>query len=172
MCNTGWTDERVESLKTLWADGLSASQVAKSLGGVTRNAVIGKIHRLGLGGRAAGGTVSRPPRLPRLRSSAGAPRPTNTHRVVSAPQPAVAAATGAVEIADGPGLISSVTSLQGHVCKWPIGDPLTEDFSFCGQATEAGPYCGRHDRAAHKPCKPAPLTRDPFVRRVLAGYAA
>ena len=49
----GWTDERVELLKKLWQDGLSASQIAKQLGGVTRNAVIGKVHRLGLSGRAA-----------------------------------------------------------------------------------------------------------------------
>jgi GcrA cell cycle regulator len=48
----GWTDERVERLKKLWADGLSASQIAGELGGITRNAVIGKVHRLGLSGRA------------------------------------------------------------------------------------------------------------------------
>ena len=47
-----WTDERVETLKKLWADGLSASQIAAELGGITRNAVIGKVHRLGLSGRA------------------------------------------------------------------------------------------------------------------------
>jgi GcrA cell cycle regulator len=47
-----WTDERVETLKRLWTDGLSASQIAAELGGITRNAVIGKVHRLGLSGRA------------------------------------------------------------------------------------------------------------------------
>src|SRR5512138_3617339 len=47
-----WNDERVDALKKLWADGLSASQIAGRLGGVTRNAVIGKVHRLGLAGRA------------------------------------------------------------------------------------------------------------------------
>ena len=47
-----WTDERVETLKKLWTDGLSASQIAAELGGITRNAVIGKVHRLGLSGRA------------------------------------------------------------------------------------------------------------------------
>ena len=48
-----WTDERVEQLKKLWSEGLSASQIAKQLGGVTRNAVIGKVHRLA-------GTKTRP----------------------------------------------------------------------------------------------------------------
>ena len=56
----GWTDERVELLKKLWLEGLSASQIAKQLGGVTRNAVIGKVHRLGLSGRATPSQPSRP----------------------------------------------------------------------------------------------------------------
>ncbi|HEX9322035.1 MAG TPA: GcrA family cell cycle regulator, partial [Xanthobacteraceae bacterium] len=64
-----WTDERVELLKKLWADGLSASRIAAELGGVTRNAVIGKVHRLGLSGRAKtpSSSVSRP-RKPRSSS--------------------------------------------------------------------------------------------------------
>src|SRR5579872_6738633 len=75
----GWTDERVELLKKLWQDGLSASQIAKQLGGVTRNAVIGKVHRLGLSGRAAPSkparTVFKAPRPARPVSAApAAPR--------------------------------------------------------------------------------------------------
>src|SRR6476660_8895926 len=61
-----WTDERVELLKKLWAEGLSASQIAGRLGGVTRNAVIGKVHRLGLSGRATS-------------SRSSSPRPRRTH---------------------------------------------------------------------------------------------
>jgi len=61
-----WTEDRVEVLKKLWAEGHSASQIAKELGGVTRNAVIGKVHRLGLSGRATPSRpVKRPPRLAR-----------------------------------------------------------------------------------------------------------
>src|SRR5258705_12331893 len=55
-----WTDERVELLKKLWGDGLSASQIAGELGGITRNAVIGKVHRLGLSGRAKAPSSSMP----------------------------------------------------------------------------------------------------------------
>src|SRR5438067_964924 len=55
-----WTDERVEHLKKLWSDGLSASQIAAELGGITRNAVIGKVHRLGLSGRAKAPTSAAP----------------------------------------------------------------------------------------------------------------
>src|SRR6266498_436657 len=65
-----WTDERVELLKKLWADGLSASRVAVELGGITRNAVIGKVHRLGLSGRAKAPSSSMPrqrkPRAPSM----------------------------------------------------------------------------------------------------------
>ena len=64
----GWTDERVELLKKLWQDGLSASQIAGELGGITRNAVIGKVHRLGLSGRAKSPSSTAPrtrrPRVP------------------------------------------------------------------------------------------------------------
>src|SRR5258706_4654742 len=64
-----WTDERVELLKKLWSDGLSASQIAAELGGITRNAVIGKVHRLGLSGRAKSPSSSTPrPRKPRTHS--------------------------------------------------------------------------------------------------------
>ena len=82
----GWTEERVELLKKLWSDGLSASQIAGRLGGITRNAVIGKVHRLGLAGRA---TTSRM-RAPRLRHRV-APAPMRP-----APAPAAAVAPRAV----------------------------------------------------------------------------
>ena len=62
---TSWSEPRITTLRTLWLDGLSASQIAKQLGGVTRNAVIGKVHRLGLGGRGA-------PSAPGCRTSVGA----------------------------------------------------------------------------------------------------
>ncbi len=61
-----WNDERVATLRKLWTDGLSASQIAKQLGGVTRNAVIGKVHRLGLAGRPR-------PRVPPSASCATTP---------------------------------------------------------------------------------------------------
>ena len=80
----GWTDERVETLKKLWLDGLSASQIAKQLGGVTRNAVIGKVHRLGLSGRAAPSQPARTPfKAPRpARPVSAAPTPPAPRRAV------------------------------------------------------------------------------------------
>src|SRR5438128_4347801 len=118
--NMGWTDERVELLKKLWQDGLSASQIAKQLGGVTRNAVIGKVHRLGLSGRA---TPSKP-----ARPTFKAPRPARP--VTSAPsaprrlaEPALHAHAPAVRYVDETPGTATVLTLGAHMCKWPIGDP-------------------------------------------------
>ena len=165
MSDTGWTPTRVETLSSLWRDGLSASQVAKALGGVTRNAVIGKVHRLGLSGRVAGGVVRRPatPRPPR-------PSPIRVARSPS-PHPAKPA-IAIVEPPEGPGLVSRLEHVGAHCCRWPIGDPKSDSFSFCGRPAGDGPYCGGHDRAAHQPRRLKPLTADPLVRRVLAGLAA
>src|SRR5829696_510993 len=68
-----WTEERVELLKKLWSDGLSASQIAAEIGGVTRNAVIGKVHRLGLSGR--GKAKAAPPRTRKATRAPSAPSP-------------------------------------------------------------------------------------------------
>jgi GcrA cell cycle regulator len=146
----GWTDERVEILKRLWLDGLSASQIAKQLGGVTRNAVIGKVHRLGLSGRAAPSHPSRPtfktPRPPRP-ISMPAPRPARALE----PRTHIAQAPRApfVEL---PGT-ATVLTLGAHMCKWPIGDPSSNDFTFCGRRANDGdgPYCIDHARLAYQP---------------------
>jgi GcrA cell cycle regulator len=140
----GWTDERVELLKRLWLDGLSASQIAKQLGGVTRNAVIGKVHRLGLSGRAAPSQPARPvfkaPRPPRP-AHTPAPRRAETQQV-AAPPP--------VFYVEEPGS-ATVLTLGAHMCKWPIGDPATDNFTFCGRRSGDGPYCNEHARMAYQP---------------------
>ena len=147
----GWTDERVETLKALWLDGLSASQIAKELGGVTRNAVIGKVHRLGLSGRA---TPSQPSPVafkpPRSRPAAPAPivhrRPTATLGADSPPPEA--RFTPRVE---EPGA-ATVLTLGRHMCKWPIGDPSSSEFTFCGRrASDERPYCVEHAKLAYQP---------------------
>jgi len=146
-----WYEERVTTLKKLWLEGLSASQIAKQLGGVTRNAVIGKVHRLGLAGRAQPSaptrTVYRAPRPPRV--------------VTPRPQPTVAASAQKVlepvtnkELAmllETPGS-ATIHTLGAHMCKWPIGDPAEDSFTFCGRrAGGEGPYCADHARVAYAP---------------------
>jgi GcrA cell cycle regulator len=154
-----WTDERVETLKKLWSDGLSASQIAKQLGGVTRNAVIGKVHRLGLSGRAA---PSQPARRPAPRPAPRAPKPA-VAKVVKpaaspeAPNPArevrpapVAAPAEAKRLPSGE--YATVLTLREGMCKWPIGDPADTEFRFCGRRSGAGTaYCEAHAQLAYQP---------------------
>ena len=135
----GWTDERVEQLKQLWTDGLSASQIARVMGGVTRNAVIGKVHRLGLAGRAG------PARSERPRSVAHR----SVVRVAAVPEPVIVEHDPVV-LDDGS--FATVLTLTDRMCKWPIGDPSEGQFHFCGHRPKAGsPYCEAHARKAYQP---------------------
>jgi GcrA cell cycle regulator len=148
-----WTDDRVEALKKLWQDGLSASQIAKQLGGgLTRNAVIGKVHRLGLSGRAAPSqpqrAVFKAPRPPRPAT----PSIPVTRRsdIAARPEPVALPALPAVIIEETGS--ATVLTLGAHMCKWPIGDPSSDGFSFCGrQASDGTPYCTHHARVAYQP---------------------
>ena len=152
-----WTDERVELLKKLWADGLSASQIAGELGGITRNAVIGKVHRLGLSGRAKAPSSSVPrQRKPRAPSMFRAPRPMMRGNTALAhmpaydyePEPELQPIENIIPI----GQRCTLLELNDEKCHWPIGDPGQPDFFFCGGKTTSGiPYCGYHARVAYQP---------------------
>ena len=151
----GWTDDRVGALKKLWLEGQSASQIAKQLGGgVTRNAVIGKVHRLGLSGRAAPSQPARTAtsfRTTRPRPAAPTATPASAPRrleaVSSKPVPPT---PPAAPIPDLPGT-ATVMTLGAHMCKWPIGDPSSREFSFCGRRASEGVYCVEHARVAYQP---------------------
>jgi len=159
-----WTDERVELLKKLWSEGLSASQIAAEIGNVTRNAVIGKVHRLGLSGRGkakAATPAPRPRKVVTRAPSAPAPlaapqRPTN---VVLAPVPTplvVEPAADLPEIDDDVVIPMServtIMDLRESMCRWPMGDPTKPEFRFCGARSNMGlPYCAHHARVAYQP---------------------
>ncbi|GGZ45232.1 cell cycle sigma 70 cofactor GcrA [Asticcacaulis endophyticus] len=153
-----WTDERVETLKKLWQEGHSASQIAKQLGGVTRNAVIGKVHRLGLSGRAAPSQPARPLYKPAKPPRAAAPeaaRPQAQATPVRRVEPVVAVRQAPtlpiVPLVEGPGT-ATVLTLGAKMCKWPIGDPSSDEFTFCGRRADDGiPYCVEHSRVAYQP---------------------
>jgi len=136
-----WTEDRVEQLKSLWTEGLSASQIARALGGgVTRNAVIGKVHRLGLAGRATP-TRSDRPRLP------SAPR-LNVRHAHTPPAPIVE--EDPLKLDDGS--FATVLTISNTMCRWPIGDPSDNEFHFCGLKPKSGsPYCEAHARKAYQP---------------------
>lgn len=148
-----WTDDRVKVLTKLWADGLSASQIAKELGGVTRNAVIGKVHRLGLSGRAK---PSRP-KVARVAKAKAKPRTAApVKRVAKAPEPVeVAPVVAPIEAKPLPnGEYATILTIRDHMCKWPIGDPTADEFRFCGRKNKSGePYCEAHCSVAYQPSR-------------------
>jgi GcrA cell cycle regulator len=179
-----WTDERVELLKKMWGEGQSASQIAKELGGVTRNAVIGKVHRLGLSNRTASGTAAKPEAKakpaaakpeakPAPKTEAARPEPAPTpgaqtrpatparRQIIPAgqplpPQPSAneisPEALAKVNEIEKKAKRLSLMELTERTCKWPVGDPATEDFWFCGLPVQAGkPYCEAHVGVAFQP---------------------
>ena len=164
----GWTDERVERLKKLWSEGLSASQIAAQLGGVSRNAVIGKVHRLCLPGRAKAGGAA--PARPAKRAAPAAPRQQNfTARTATRTITRAAGATlireevdadlyQEMEIVPASNVVVPIsrrlalTELTERTCKWPVGDPMKDDFHFCGNdSPDSSPYCTYHSRLAYQP---------------------
>lgn len=191
-----WTAERVALLRKLWAEGLSASQIAKQLGGVTRNAVIGKVHRLGMAGRA---TPSRPakrpvrvramPSMPRLLTQAGVyvisnerigDRDVAITASLSEHQAAIARSAELEPLMVGGGAAVLVHRLNDSTCKFPIGEPGDSAFGFCGRVTVgASCYCADHAKLCYPPTNrrvrrrydPA-VARDPRLSQALraAGY--
>ena len=189
-----WTDERVETLKKMWGEGQSASQIAKELGGVTRNAVIGKVHRLGLSNRAGSGASapakpaaakekapSKPatPKAPPKAKAApakeakkeeepeqeldenGIPISAARRAIIPAgqplpPQPSAneisPEALAKVNEVEKSAKRISLMELTEKTCKWPVGDPATDDFWFCGLPVQQGkPYCEAHVGVAFQP---------------------
>lgn len=196
-----WTDERVEMLKRMWAEGASASQIAKELKDVTRNAVIGKVHRLGLSNRVLPGeegdpdgsgedpvdpedespeededeappvamapppeddaepdvepdafedeedVLPVPPPFRRAIIPAGQPLPPQPSLNEISPE-ALAKVT---EVEKGARRLT-LLELTERTCKWPVGDPATPNFWFCGLPVQSGkPYCEAHVGVAFQP---------------------
>ncbi|MEP3053700.1 GcrA family cell cycle regulator [Ascidiaceihabitans sp.] len=178
-----WTDDRVELLKKMWGEGQSASQIAKELGGVTRNAVIGKVHRLGLSNRAGSAGAAKaetkpkpapkakPDPKPQLKTEPAikpapvdaSPKPNLPARkqIIPAgqplpPQPSAneisPEALAKVNAVEKKAKKLTLMELTERTCKWPVGDPATEDFWFCGLPVQQGkPYCEAHVGVAFQP---------------------
>ncbi len=151
-----WSDDRVEMLKKLWEGGLSAGQIASELGNVTRNAVIGKVHRLGLSGRvkspSSGATRQRKARPAQAKMFVARPatraNPALAHAFDVEMEPDPIAYDNIVPM----GQRLSLLQLNEATCHWPIGDPETEDFFFCGgRSLTSLPYCAHHCRVAYQP---------------------
>lgn len=172
-----WTTERIELLGKLWNEGLSASQVAAELGpGVTRNAVIGKLHRLGLAERAKAPSqprarAARPPRPPSQTQPQG---PGGLGGGLPGVMGNVALALAPQALADpSPKLLAeavvvpisarvTLMDLRETMCRWPLGDPATSDFRFCGAKSPIGAsvYCAFHASVAYQPAQDRRRIRD------------
>ncbi|WP_427024133.1 GcrA family cell cycle regulator [Aureimonas ureilytica] len=221
-----WTEERIELLTRLWGEGRSASQIAAELGGVTRNAVIGKVHRLKLDNRPKSGadesaieiapslvaavapapaeTIPAPVPIvvaapvvapaeapaPKREFTAPAPQPSPApaprvlmpsipaspppRAPMPARQPMIHSVMGATALkmepeteafeeaqpfahSEGGEVVPmsrnlTLVQLSERTCKWPLGDPLSPDFRFCGNhSQDASPYCKYHARIAFQP---------------------
>jgi GcrA cell cycle regulator len=149
-----WTDDRVAVLTKMWGEGKTAAEIAKTLGGVTRNAVIGKAHRLKLSNRAS--PIPQPKKAANANASAANPAKVEKKRFTAKPQKdehdhiaVVKAPETKKEIPAG-GRVAMV-DLSPRQCRWPSGDPREDDFSFCGEESVQGlPYCLDHCQVAYQ----------------------
>jgi len=171
-----WTDERVALLEKLWTEGKSAAEIAKALSeGVTRNAVIGKAHRMGLSGRPSPVKKKKAEVLPKVKAKIKSKTNTNTNstskqQIVPEGEEsfvdiaARAAAATSVEASTGDGI--SIMELTDRVCKWPFGDPRDQEFHFCGSPSQVGkPYCPDHASMAYQTSSRKGAAKKPPVKK-------
>jgi len=174
----GWTDEMVKDLKKMWKEGMTTGEIGKKLG-VSKNSVVGKVHRLNLDGRPSpikkkaeqpAKPATKQP-IPASKPAAPAPKPAvkpaaPQPAMVKKPEPApankpVAKPNFAQEREISAPIIYSsqpkdkdgktgLTHLDNHTCRWPIGDPKDENFHFCGKKVRMGQtYCDEHSVLAY-----------------------
>ena len=139
-----WTEEKIKKLRELWSKGKTASQIAEILGDTTRNAVIGKAHRLNLEARA-----------PSKNTSSGQREVNKNKNFKKSSQPMSRKARFQSILLDKnfePENPKSLEELTEDTCKWPIGHPNEEKFYFCGRKPEQDfPYCKLHIIYAFQP---------------------
>lgn len=135
-----WTTDKVDRLKILVADGLSSAKIAAQLG-CSRNAVIGKVIRMK---GAVGRLGIAGPRLKQARPAAAARPAAGPVRVAAIAVPKEQIAAAPSPVAPEPRMLP-LTALTEQTCRWPVGDPKTEAFGFCGHGAHGrSPYCAHH----------------------------
>lgn len=142
-----WTDEVIDRLKALWAEGVSTAEIGRRIG-VSKNAVVGKAHRLLLEARPSPirrGVPAAAPKRPAVRRLVGPTLPAMAPAVERAPPPA--------PVASPPPVLRAVNRAPGGrlvACCWPIGEPGTRSFRFCDAESLPGkPYCSTHAALAY-----------------------
>ena len=173
-----WTDEMVEDLKKMWKEGLTTGEIGKRLN-VSKNSIVGKVHRLGLSGRPS--PIKKKDEAPAPHHKAEKPAP-KEHKPAEKKEPAPAKEAPAPKAAPAPKPLKvekekeeesftyaptkatkpttpdhpvSLTELDNHTCRWPVGDPKDANFHFCGKKVRVGQtYCEEHSAVAYvKPGK-------------------
>ena len=138
-----WTAEREEKLKTLWKKGHTASQIASILGDKTRNAIIGKAHRLNLESRTTSKKIK-----PKVNRENNAPSEVKTQKLGRKARFKALLLDKNFE----PENPKKFEELTDETCKWPIGHPYEKNFYFCGRKPmEKFPYCKLHVLYAFQP---------------------
>lgn len=167
-----WTDDRVSLLTKLWGEGHTAAEIAKKLGGVTRNAVIGKAHRLKLSNRVSPIQQNKNPantntkKVKRKKITKKATSSTDVENISSTSKPVLKTAAKPVTASRAPrpetqpipssvavkkGDLYTLLELKPRQCRWPSGDPKEDNFGFCGDGCMAGlPYCSDHAKLAYQ----------------------
>ena len=140
----GWTDESVEQLRQMWAQGLTANEIAKNLG-VTKNAIVGKVHRLCLTARPSPikskENEGEEAELPSVET-------TVKQTAENVPEEKISPAKPASKVCKDINI--KLVDLDSHTCRWPIGDPRDDDFCFCGKKVRTGQtYCDEHSQMAY-----------------------
>ncbi|MBL8639743.1 MAG: gcrA cell cycle regulator family protein [Alphaproteobacteria bacterium] len=150
-----WTNDRIDLLMKLWGEGKTAAEIAKSLGGVTRNAVIGKAHRLKLSGRIANTQDESPVKTAQKSSKSKSDskssqsRQIHKHHESDIAAPVVEVALLEDDYCAGEGI--QLVELKEGLCRWPIGDPKEAGFKFCGAKAQSGMiYCTHHCHVAYQ----------------------
>lgn len=153
---SAWTEDKVEKLKELWGTGLTAAQIAETLGGVSRNAVIGKANRLGLSkpGRPRAqkaAAPATPAEAKPVKAAPAAPAPRTVAEKPASRKPIQRPAEPAVEHISPPPRAAKGKIPSHRRCQWPIGHPGDDDFHFCEHESLATkPYCEFHCRMAYR----------------------
>lgn len=151
-----WTEEVVEELKRMWDRGMTTGQIAKALN-VTKNSIIGKVHRLCLTARPS--PIKKSDIASKERKNAKNSSTTKEKHKQTKESSAKAATTKETKSVEKPEIVEKtnipLVKLDNHTCRWPMGDPRDDDFCFCGKRIRTGQtYCEEHAAVAYvKPGK-------------------
>ena len=151
--NDIWPQEKIDALREHWISGIPASEIGAQMG-ISKNAVLGKVHKLKLTPRLLGGPRSNvKSRADKPNGNKGKPKAAAiVHKLVTRAERKPPTPPESFDMEDGEGVdvtaLVGIMDLTANTCRWPHGDPLLPGFGYCGKYTDAGPYCADHAKRA------------------------